>query len=242
MKDQNSIYEGESKQDKWNRGLDIFIESVIKPDPALRQCAHNQLCYHELMDVRQDVLERGLDVRGLQRGGLDVAQTFGLRVFLRVRGLHDPQVFQVGLVPDERDHDVCVGVVTQLLEPLRRVFVRFVLRHVVHQQRADGAPVVRAGDGPVPLLPRGVPDLRLDGLALHFQRPRRELHADGALGLERKLVPRETGEKVGLADAAVPDHHHLEQVIVAARRVRGRRTAVAGQSRARRGAAAGRTG
>ena len=31
-------------------------KSVIKPDPALRQCAHNQLCYHELMDVREDVL------------------------------------------------------------------------------------------------------------------------------------------------------------------------------------------
>ena len=57
MKDQNQIPDGETKQDKWNRGLDIFIESVIKPDPALRQCAHNQLCYHELMDVRQDVLE-----------------------------------------------------------------------------------------------------------------------------------------------------------------------------------------
>ena len=34
MKDQNQIPDGESKQDKWNRGLDIFIESVIKPDPA----------------------------------------------------------------------------------------------------------------------------------------------------------------------------------------------------------------
>ena len=57
MKDQYTITDGESKQDKWNRGPDIFIESVIKPDSALRQCAHNQKCYHELMDVRSDVLE-----------------------------------------------------------------------------------------------------------------------------------------------------------------------------------------
>jgi len=56
MKDQNTIQDTESKQEKWNRGLDIFIESVHKPDAALRQCAHNQRCYHELMDVRQDVL------------------------------------------------------------------------------------------------------------------------------------------------------------------------------------------
>lgn len=57
MKDQYTIKDGESKQEKWNRGLDIFMESVIKPDPTLRQCAHNQKCYHELMDVRQNVLD-----------------------------------------------------------------------------------------------------------------------------------------------------------------------------------------
>ena len=56
MKDQNNIVDNESKQDKWNRGLDLFVESVLKPDPALRQCAHNQMCYHELMDVRQNIL------------------------------------------------------------------------------------------------------------------------------------------------------------------------------------------
>ena len=57
MKDQNTIIDdNETKQDKWNRGLDIFIESVIEPDPDLRACAHNHTCFHELMDVRQDVL------------------------------------------------------------------------------------------------------------------------------------------------------------------------------------------
>ena len=56
MKDQNSIDDKETKDQKWNRGLDIFIESVQKPDPALRGCAHNQKCYHELMEVRNEVL------------------------------------------------------------------------------------------------------------------------------------------------------------------------------------------
>ena len=58
MRDQNTIEDNESKQEKWNRGLDLFIESVLKPDPSLRQCAHNQKCYHELMDVRQDILQK----------------------------------------------------------------------------------------------------------------------------------------------------------------------------------------
>ena len=57
MKDQYVINDGEPQEVKWNRGLDLFIESVLKPDPALRQCAHNQKCYHELMWVRANVLE-----------------------------------------------------------------------------------------------------------------------------------------------------------------------------------------
>ena len=43
--------------ERWNRGLDLFIESVLKPDPKLRQCAHNQECFHELMWCRDNVLD-----------------------------------------------------------------------------------------------------------------------------------------------------------------------------------------
>ncbi len=57
MKDQNSIDENESYDQKWNRGLDLYIESVQKPDHVLRACAHNQKCYNELMAVREHVLE-----------------------------------------------------------------------------------------------------------------------------------------------------------------------------------------
>ena len=56
MKDQNSIPK-ENQNQRWNRALDIFIESVLKPDPTLRGCAHNQKCYNELMWIREDILE-----------------------------------------------------------------------------------------------------------------------------------------------------------------------------------------
>ena len=56
MKDQNSINENETPDEKWNRGLDLYIESVQKPDNQLRSCAHNQKCYNELMAVREEVL------------------------------------------------------------------------------------------------------------------------------------------------------------------------------------------
>jgi len=39
-----------------------------------------------------------------------------------------------------------------------------------------------------------------------------ELDADGGLGVEGEVVAREAREDIGLADAAVPDEHHLEQV------------------------------
>ena len=38
-------------------GLTLFTESVLKPDYKLRQCARNQECYDELMDIREKVLQ-----------------------------------------------------------------------------------------------------------------------------------------------------------------------------------------
>jgi hypothetical protein len=46
-----------SDVDKWNSALSIFGEGILKPDPELRQCAHNQKCYNELMYIRENVLE-----------------------------------------------------------------------------------------------------------------------------------------------------------------------------------------
>lgn len=50
-------FDNESADVKFNRGLDLFIESVLKPDNQLRQCAHNQKCYNELMYIRSYVLD-----------------------------------------------------------------------------------------------------------------------------------------------------------------------------------------
>ena len=47
----------ETKQEKWERGKTLFLESVYKPDSKLRGCAHNQQCYHELMEIRDQVIE-----------------------------------------------------------------------------------------------------------------------------------------------------------------------------------------
>ena len=57
MHDQNSLGKDESPTVKYERALDLFTESVMKPDHNLRGCAHNQGCYNELLEIRTHVLE-----------------------------------------------------------------------------------------------------------------------------------------------------------------------------------------
>ena len=71
MKDQGSIEVEETQLEKYNRGLDLFIESVHKADHALRGCAHNQRCYNELMEVREEVLRY---LHTLRRSNADSAR------------------------------------------------------------------------------------------------------------------------------------------------------------------------
>ena len=63
MKDQNPISDGETKTEKMNRAYDLYIESIHKPDNALRACAHNQKCFNELMEVREQVLNYAYTLR-----------------------------------------------------------------------------------------------------------------------------------------------------------------------------------
>ena len=56
MRDQASVGE-ESASVKYQRALDLFTESVMKPDHDLRGCSHNQGCYEQLMEIREHVLE-----------------------------------------------------------------------------------------------------------------------------------------------------------------------------------------
>ena len=57
MHDQNSIDGVETSAQKYQRALDLFTESVMKPDTSLRGCAYNQGCFDELMEIREHVLE-----------------------------------------------------------------------------------------------------------------------------------------------------------------------------------------
>ena len=45
-----------SSYEKWDRAKTLMLESLHKPDDRLRGCAHNQKCYHELMEIRDQVI------------------------------------------------------------------------------------------------------------------------------------------------------------------------------------------
>tara|TARA_B100000131_G_scaffold212371_1_gene204220 strand:- start:204 stop:536 length:333 start_codon:yes stop_codon:yes gene_type:complete len=57
MKDQKSLDETITDLEKWDRARTLLLESLYKPDNHLRSCSHNQLCYNELMEIRDQVIE-----------------------------------------------------------------------------------------------------------------------------------------------------------------------------------------
>jgi hypothetical protein len=44
------------KEQKRKDAFFIFYESVLKPDPELRQYAHDEKCFHELMEWREEIV------------------------------------------------------------------------------------------------------------------------------------------------------------------------------------------
>ena len=46
----------ESKSQKRKDAFNLFYESILKPGHELREDAHEQLCYHELLEWRGEIL------------------------------------------------------------------------------------------------------------------------------------------------------------------------------------------
>lgn len=57
MKDQNSLGHTPTSYEKWDRAKGILLESLYKPDHHLRSCAHNQECFEEIIQIRDQIIE-----------------------------------------------------------------------------------------------------------------------------------------------------------------------------------------
>ena len=63
MKDQKTLDEPINDLEKWDRARTLMLESLMKPDTALRNCAINQGCKDDLMSIRDNVIDMVRDMK-----------------------------------------------------------------------------------------------------------------------------------------------------------------------------------
>ena len=103
MKDQNSIGSNEDLSVKYQRALDLFTESVMKPDHDLRGCAHNQSCYNELMEIREHVLEYLKTLKETQNvANPDESDILEQEKLIETKKVYTEKQYWDGEVPDDQ--------------------------------------------------------------------------------------------------------------------------------------------
>jgi len=123
--------------------------------------------------------------------------------FLRGREFNLPLGGEIGLVAHEQPIHTLARVPVNLVQPLLDIVVGLDLRHIVHNDDAVSAAVIAAGDGTEAFLPRRVPDLKLDGLAIELDGPDFEVDTNRADVALRVAVVGKTQKQAGLANAGV---------------------------------------
>ena len=103
MKDQNSIDVKETSTQKYERALDLFTESVLKPDHDLRGCAHNQGCYEQLMEIRQHVLDYLKTLKEVtHHTNADESDEIETEKLIETKKVYTENEYWEGKVPDDQ--------------------------------------------------------------------------------------------------------------------------------------------
>ena len=103
MKDQNSIDVKETSTQKYERALDLFTESVMKPDHDLRGCAHNQGCYEQLMEIRQHVLDYLKTLKEVtHHTNADESDEIETEKLIETKKVYTEKEYWEGKVPDDQ--------------------------------------------------------------------------------------------------------------------------------------------
>ena len=103
MKDQNSIDVTETSTQKYERALDLFTESVMKPDHDLRGCAHNQGCYEQLMEIRQHVLDYLKTLKEVtHHTNADESDELETEKLIETKKVYTEKEYWEGKVPDDQ--------------------------------------------------------------------------------------------------------------------------------------------
>jgi hypothetical protein len=110
---------------------------------------------------------------------------------------------QITLVSHKHDDNVGIGMISEFFQPAGHVVVGLMLADIVDEERTDCSTVIGRGDGAVSFLTSSVPDLRLDRLCVHLNRPGGKFHPDRRLGIEIELVTGKSAQQVGFSDSGV---------------------------------------
>ena len=102
MKDQASVGE-ETPAIKYDRALSLFTESVLKPDHDLRDCAHNQGCYEQLMEIRQHVLDYLKTLKEVtHHTNADESDEIETEKLIKTKRVYTEKEYWEGKVPDDQ--------------------------------------------------------------------------------------------------------------------------------------------
>lgn len=118
-----------------------------------RRIATNVECLpaNNVIDLRQNLRKRILNIHGLQRRRLHEERLLSFSEGLGVLRRHRSQMTQIAFVSNQHNHNVRIRMIPQLLQPSRNVFERDVTRDVVHDQSANCSSIVRARDCTIPV-------------------------------------------------------------------------------------------
>jgi hypothetical protein len=168
---------------------------------------------HTGLDLTGHHDEGLLDVLAVLGGCLQEAHVVVLGELLALVGGDLAGVGHVALVADEDARDVVGGVLLDLVHPVLNRGEALAVSDVVGHDDAVRPLVVGRRDRLESLLARGVPDLKLDGLAVNLDGADLEVHADGWHEVICEDIVCESEQERGLADSGVTDEQHLEQVV-----------------------------
>jgi len=134
---------------------------------------------HAVLDLRRHGHEGLLHVGGVLGRRLQERDAQLVRVLFGCGEIHHFLGGQVALVAHQQFVDVLAGVSVNLLQPLLHVVEGFLVGDVVDHDDAVSPAVVAGGDGAEPLLPRRVPNLKLDSFPIEFNCPDFKVYSNG---------------------------------------------------------------
>ena len=103
MKDQNTLGSNETPAERYQRALDLFTESVMKPDAELRGCAYNQDCFNELMEIREHVLQYLKTLKETQNvSNPDESDILEQEKLIETKKVYTEKQYWEGEVPDDQ--------------------------------------------------------------------------------------------------------------------------------------------